>query len=101
MKKSVITLTTDFGNKDAYVPAMKGVILSINPSAVIVDISHEVRPQNIREGAYLLNSARDHFPKNTVHIAVVDPGVGSRRKILCVRTPSAFFIAPEAARKNF
>lgn len=92
---SIITLTTDFGRKDAYAGAMKGVILGINPSARIVDLSHEIEPQNIRQGSLVLASAYNFFPKGTVHVAVVDPGVGSGRKLLCVKTRSAYFMAPD------
>ncbi len=92
---SIITLTTDFGYKDPYVGSMKGVILSINPRAKVVDISHEVEPQNVREAAFLLASTYRFFPKGTIHVVVVDPGVGSRRKILCARTSSGYFLAPD------
>ncbi|OGW69007.1 MAG: hypothetical protein A2036_00545 [Omnitrophica bacterium GWA2_50_21] len=92
---SIITLTTDFGRKDAYVGAMKGVILGINPSARIVDLSHEIEPLNIRQGSLVLASAYPFFPKGTVHVAVVDPGVGSGRKLLCVKIGSAYFMAPD------
>ena len=92
---AIITLTTDFGRKDAYTGAMKGVILGINPAARIVDLSHEIEPQNISEGSFVLASAYPYFPKGTVHVAVVDPGVGSGRKILCVKTRSAYFLAPD------
>ncbi len=92
---AIITLTTDFGRKDAYAGAMKGVILSVNPSARIIDLSHDIQPQNIREGAFVLASAFRFFPKGTIHVAVVDPGVGSCRKLICVKTPSAYFMAPD------
>lgn len=92
---AIITLTTDFGHSDAYVGAMKGVILGVNPSARIVDLSHDIAPQNIRQGAFILASAYRFFPKGTIHVAVVDPGVGSRRKLICVKTPSAYFMAPD------
>lgn len=91
----VITLITDFGVRDAYVGSMKGVILGINPNIQIVDISHEVEPGDVQKAAFLLLTSYPFFPKGTVHIVVVDPGVGSERKILCVRTRSAFFIAPD------
>ena len=77
MAPRILTLTTDFGLSDHYVGAMKGVILGICPRAHIVDISHEVTPFEIAEGAYLLAQAYACFPKGTVHIAVVDPGVGT------------------------
>jgi len=91
----VITLTTDFGIRDAYVASMKGVILGINPRAIIVDISHAIEPQNIMQAAFILSTAYQYFPKGTIHLAVVDPGVGSRRKAIVLRTDSAFFVAPD------
>ena len=75
---SIITLTTDFGTKDWYVACMKGVILKINPRAVIIDISHECPSQNINSAAYIISNA-DYFPSNTIHVVVVDPEVGSAR----------------------
>ena len=92
---SIITLTTDFGTRDAYVGAMKGVILGINPAATIVDISHEIEPQNIPQAAYVLESVYRYFPEGTIHLAVVDPGVGSDRRAIIVRTAGAFFVAPD------
>ncbi|HIE17653.1 MAG TPA: S-adenosyl-l-methionine hydroxide adenosyltransferase [Dehalococcoidia bacterium] len=92
---AVITLTTDFGSSDAYVACMKGVILSINPKAVIVDICHSIEPQNIRQAAFILSTAYQYFPRGTIHLAIVDPGVGSQRKAIILKTPSAFFLAPD------
>ncbi len=92
---SVITLTTDFGLTDAYVGATKGAILSVNPDAVIVDITHSIEPQNIVQGAFVLNNAYHYFPKQSIHIAVVDPGVGSKRCGVILKTPSALFVAPD------
>ena len=91
----VITLTTDFGTGDAYVASMKGVILTINPKAVIVDICHSIEPQNILQAAFMLSTAYRYFPEGTIHLAVVDPGVGSQRKAVILKTPKAFFIAPD------
>jgi S-adenosylmethionine hydrolase len=91
----VITLTTDFGTADAYVASMKGVILSLNPKAVIVDISHAIEPQNVLQAAFILSTAYPYFPKGTIHLAVVDPGVGSQRKAIILKTPAAFFVAPD------
>jgi len=91
----IITLTTDFGIGDAYVASMKGVILTINPKAVIVDICHSVEPQNILQAAFILSTAHRYFPKGTIHLAIVDPGVGSQRKALILKTPAAFFVAPD------
>ncbi len=92
---SVITLTTDFGLTDAYVGATKGAILSVNPDAVIVDITHSIEPQNIVQGAFVLNNAYRYFPKHSIHIAVVDPGVGSKRCGVILKTSSALFVAPD------
>ncbi len=91
----VITLTTDFGTGDAYVASMKGVILTINPKAVIIDICHSIEPQNILQAAFILSTAYRYFPEGTIHLAVVDPGVGSQRKAVILKTPKAFFIAPD------
>jgi len=93
--RPVITLTTDFGTSDHYVAAMKGVILSINPNATIVDVSHAVRPQQVAEGAFLLQAVRPYFPTGTVHLAVVDPGVGTERRALILATPDGFFVGPD------
>ena len=91
----IITLTTDFGLKDPYVAEMKAAILSIISDAVIVDVSHEIEKFNIRMGAYVLASASPHFPKGTVHVAVVDPGVGTRRRSLLIQTKQGFFVGPD------
>jgi S-adenosylmethionine hydrolase len=92
---SIITLTTDFGYDDAYVAAVKGAILNINPQATIVDVSHSIRPQDILQAAFILNTAYRYFPKQTVHVAIVDPGVGSERRGIILKTPSAIFVAPD------
>lgn len=92
---SIITLTTDFGSRDGYVGAMKGVILGINPSAAIIDISHEIEPQNVPQASYVLETTYRYFPKGTIHLVVVDPGVGSDRKAVILRTTKAFFVAPD------
>jgi S-adenosylmethionine hydrolase len=91
----IITLTTDFGTADAFVASMKGVILSLNPGAVIVDISHNIEPQNILQAAFILSTACHYFSEGTIHLAVVDPGVGSGRKAIILKTPNAFFVAPD------
>jgi S-adenosylmethionine hydrolase len=90
-----ITLTTDFGFSDGYVAAMKGVIYSINPEATIVDISHDIQPQNIRQAAFVLNTAYSYFPSYAVHLVVVDPGVGTNRRAVILKTPKAHFVAPD------
>lgn len=92
---TIITLTTDFGLQDPYVAAMKGAILSINPKATLVDVSHAVHPQAIEEGAFLLAAAWPYFPAGSIHLAVVDPGVGSQRRALALQTPSATFVGPD------
>ena len=92
---AIITLTTDFGYDDAYVAAVKGAILSINPEANIIDVSHSIEPQNILQAAFILNAAYRYFPKQTVHMAIVDPGVDSEREGIILKTPSALFVAPD------
>ena len=92
---AIITLTSDFGLADPYVAAMKGVILSLNPRAVIVDVSHAVRPQGVEEGAFLLEAALPYFPADAIHVAVVDPGVGTERRSLALRTPLGIFVGPD------
>ncbi|MEM3700597.1 MAG: SAM-dependent chlorinase/fluorinase [Candidatus Bathyarchaeia archaeon] len=95
MPRSIITLTTDFGLKDPYAAEMKAVILSINPNAVIVDVTHEIEKFNVRMGAYVLASASQYFPKGTVHVAVVDPGVGTPRRPILIQTKEALYIGPD------
>lgn len=92
---SIITLTTDFGITDPYVGTMKGVILSINPQATIVDITHQIGPQDIIGGSFALSIAYSFFPKGTIHIAVIDPGVGGPRRPILIETPQYFFIGPD------
>ena len=91
----MITLTTDFGLKDPYVAEMKGAIFTINPDAKLVDITHDVEKFNIRVGAFMLASAAPYFPKGTVHLAVVDPGVGTERRAILVQTKTGFFVGPD------
>jgi S-adenosylmethionine hydrolase len=92
---TIITLTTDFGLADAYVAAMKGVILGINPEVKIIDICHFIKPQNIAQAAFVLSTAYPYFPKKTVHVVVVDPGVGAERRAIILRAPSADYVAPD------
>jgi len=92
---AVITLTTDFGLADGYVAAMKGVIFSINPEARLVDICHNIKPQSIGEAAFILSTVHQFFPQGTIHVVVVDPGVGTERRAIILRTPSADFVAPD------
>ncbi|MDR4509663.1 MAG: SAM-dependent chlorinase/fluorinase [Candidatus Brocadiaceae bacterium] len=94
-RQPVIALLTDFGAQDAYVGIMKGVIAAINPQSSIIDICHSIPPQDIFQGAYLLYTAYKYFPKDTIHVAVVDPGVGSERDIVCVHTKDYLFLAPD------
>jgi len=91
----IITLTTDFGYDDAYVASVKGAILSVNPEANIIDITHSIQPQNILQAAFILNATYRCFPKQTVHVAIVDPGVGSDREGIILKTPAALFVAPD------
>jgi len=95
MKEPVITLLTDFGLADHYVAAMKGVILSNCPQARLVDITHDVTPFAIAEGAYTLAQAWKYFPKGTTHLAVVDPGVGSARRAIVAEVAGHRFVAPD------
>ncbi len=92
---SIITLTTDFGLEDAYVGMMKGVILGVNPSAVIVDVTHGLNPQNVVQGAFTVSAAYGCFPAGTVHLVVVDPGVGGERRIIALALNGHRFIGPD------
>jgi S-adenosylmethionine hydrolase len=92
---SIITLLTDFGNRDWFVASMKGVILSINPQATVVDLSHHIASHDIEDGAYALKSCYKYFPDGTIHVAVVDPGVGSERRPLIAKGRRYFFCAPD------
>jgi S-adenosylmethionine hydrolase len=91
----LITLTTDFGTGSPYVAAMKGVILSINPAATLVDLTHDVRPQDVRQGALVLDDVTERFPAETIHVAVVDPGVGTDRAIVFARIGEQNYVAPD------
>ena len=91
----IVTLLTDFGSRDPYVAAVKGVLLSINPALTIVDITHEISPQNIKEAGFILASACAHFPEATLHLAVVDPGVGGKRQGLAAATERYLFVGPD------
>ena len=95
MMQRVITLTTDFGLDDEYVGVMKGVIVSYAPGATIIDLTHNISSQSVREAAFLLAAGYRYFPKGTVHVAVVDPGGGSGRKIVVVRADGHLFVAPD------
>lgn len=91
----VITLLTDFGTQDYFVGAMKGVILSRNPQAQIVDITHDIPPQDIESAAFNLLACYRNFPAGSIHVAVVDPGVGSQRRALIVEAADQFFVGPD------
>jgi len=91
----IITLLTDFGLRDHYVAAMKGIILGLNPGITLVDISHLVPPRDIHTGAFLLGQAHTCFPAGTIHVAVVDPGVGTARKVLAATAGGSCFVAPD------
>ena len=91
----LITLLTDFGDRDWFVASMKGVILTINPHATLVDLSHHVPPHSVEDASYLLKSCYRYFPNGTVHVAVVDPGVGSARRAITVKSARYFFLAPD------
>ncbi|MEP7271067.1 MAG: SAM-dependent chlorinase/fluorinase [Acidobacteriota bacterium] len=91
----MITLLTDFGTFGYFVPAVKGAILSLHPSATLIDITHEVPPQDIRSAAFILNACYRDFPDGTVHLVVVDPGVGSSRRPIVVRAGAHTFVGPD------
>ncbi len=91
----IITLTTDFGIKDHYAGAMKGALLSVTPSAVLVDISHSITSGDILDGAFVMAEAFSYFPSGTVHVGVVDPGVGGPRRAVIVETERFVFVGPD------
>ncbi|MGD2176694.1 MAG: SAM-dependent chlorinase/fluorinase, partial [Anaerolineae bacterium] len=93
--RPIITLTTDFGVADGYVGTMKGVMLEIAPHAQLVDITHAITPQDVRQTAYVLYTACPFFPPHTVHLVVVDPGVGSARRPIAVRSASGTLVGPD------
>jgi S-adenosylmethionine hydrolase len=91
----IISLTTDFGERDGYVGAMRGVILNICPTAILTDLSHNIPPQDIRSAAFVLYQTFNYYPSHTVHCVVVDPGVGSKRRAIAVRTNRGIFVGPD------
>jgi len=95
MPAKIVTLTTDFGSRDPYVAEMKAVILSISPNTRIVDVTHGIEKFNIRMGAYVLAAACLYFPKGTIHVAVIDPGVGTKRKAILIETKNAYYVGPD------
>jgi len=92
---SIVTITTDFGTQDGYVPAMKGAMLSIAPSARLVDVSHEIHPQDVMEAAFVLKTTQPYFPEGTVHLVVVDPGVGTDRRAVALRHGGHLYVGPD------
>ncbi|MBU2539182.1 MAG: SAM-dependent chlorinase/fluorinase [Proteobacteria bacterium] len=92
---SIITLTTDFGLQDEYVGVMKGVVAGLAPQVRLIDLCHSIRAQDIRQAAFILQAAAPYFPKGTIHLAVVDPGVGSSRQLLAVRAMNQIFLGPD------
>ena len=93
--RRILTLLTDFGTRDHYVAAVKGVLLSLNPALTLVDITHEITAQNIQGAGFVLASACQYFPDGTLHLAVVDPGVGGQRRGLAAATARHFFVGPD------
>lgn len=91
----IITLLTDFGLKDVYVGVMKGVIYQINPNINMIDLTHEIPAQNIAAGRFSLMNAYSYFPEGTVHIAVVDPGVGTQRRAIAIQYKNSYFVGPD------
>ena len=95
MPPPIVTLTSDFGMSDGYVATMKGVILSICPEARLIDISHGIPPQDVNHAAFVLGTSYRHFPGSAIHLAVVDPGVGTARHPVLLATPHGAFIGPD------
>lgn len=95
MTHGILTLTTDFGAEGPYVAALKGIILGLAPGACLVDVSHAIAPQNILEGAFVLSGIVDAFPPGTVHLAVIDPGVGTERRLLAALVGGQWFVLPD------
>jgi S-adenosylmethionine hydrolase len=95
MSSPIITLTTDFGRASPYVAVMKGVILSINSRAHLIDLTHGIRPQDVRHASYFIGTAAPYFPAGTIHLCVVDPGVGSERAAICVEKKGSYFVGPD------
>ena len=95
MSSPLLVFTTDFGLSDSYAGVMKGVALSINPDLRFVDLTHQISPQNIAEGAFALGVSYRYFPPDAIHVAVVDPGVGTTRRPILLQTPHSFFVAPD------
>src|SRR5260370_37668942 len=101
MPQRLITLTTDFGTSDHFVGVMKGVILGICPTAEIIDITHQVHAFEINEGAFVASETYPYFPKKTIHVVVVDPGVGTARRPILVEAAGQYFIGPDNGVLSF
>ena len=97
----IITLTTDYGGRDYYVGALKGVILSLAPKVTLVDVTHEVEPHNILHAAFVLRSIWPWFPAGTIHLVIVDPGVGTERRVLLGRYDGSYVVAPDNGVLSF
>lgn len=95
MSNEIVTLTTDFGVGGPYVAAMKGILLELAPSSQLVDVCHTIAPQNILEGAFVLACIVDSFPSGTVHLVVIDPGVGTKRRLIAARAADQWFVLPD------
>ena len=95
MRTGILTLTTDFGLGGPYVAAVKGVLLGLAPGTQIVDVCHTISPQNILEGAFVLAGIVDAFPAGTVHLVVIDPGVGTDRRLIAARVADQWFVLPD------
>src|SRR4051812_10643813 len=92
---AVVTFTTDFGTRDGYAGAVKGVVLSLAPDAVLVDITHDIPPRDVAVGAFTLAQAARYYPPGTIHVAVVDPGVGGARADIVVAAGGSYFVGPD------
>jgi S-adenosylmethionine hydrolase len=101
VNERIVTFTTDFGTTDHYVGAMKGVILNVNPATQLVDITNSVQAYDVLDGAIAISQAYKYFPANTVHLVIVDPGVGTSRRALLVRTDRHYFLAPDNGVLSF
>src|SRR5260370_13463852 len=95
IRPGILTLTTDFGSAGPYVAAMKGIVLGLAPGTQLVDLSHSIAPQNILEGAFVLAAIIDAFPPGTVHLAVIDPGVGTDRRLIAALVDDQWFVLPD------
>jgi S-adenosylmethionine hydrolase len=95
VKPGILTLTTDFGMGGPYVAALKGVLLDLAPGTQLVDVCHTISPQNILEGGFVLAGVVDAFPKGTVHLAVIDPGVGTERRLIAAKVAEQWFVLPD------